>query len=99
MVCTPIVYLIIIYQRNFRLPEKLYVFYARTGSLALNSEVDNTNFLDGYDYEYIKTRFSFKRDFTINIPLLQRGNKVFSIIQVDGEKAYDLIKTVVEDLL
>lgn len=86
-------YIIILYKEE----EKLYVFYARTGSLELNSEVEDINFLD--DYEYIKTRFSFKKDFTINIPLLQRGNKVFSIIQVDNEKAYDLIKTVVEDLL
>jgi len=86
-------YIIVLYKEE----EKLYVFYARTGSLVLNSELEEANFLD--DYEYIKTRFSFKRDFTINIPLLQRGNKVFSIIQVDNEKAYDLIKTVVEDLL
>lgn len=86
-------YIIILYKEE----EKLYVFYARTGSLVLNSELEDTNFLD--DYGYIKTRYSFKRDFTINIPLLQRGNKVFSIIQVDNEKAYDLIKTVVEDLL
>lgn len=86
-------YIVILYKEE----EKLYVFYARTGSLVLNNEVEDTSFLD--DYEYIKTRFSFKRDFTINIPLLQRGNKVFSIIQVDNEKAYDLIKTVVEDLL
>lgn len=85
-------YIIILYKEE----EKLYVFYARTGSLVLNSELDEV-VLD--DYEDIKTRFSFKRDFTINIPLLQRGNKVFSIIQVDNEKAYDLIKTVVEDLL
>jgi len=86
-------YIVILYKEE----EKLYVFYARTGSLILNSEVEDINTLD--DYEYIKTRFSFKRDFTINIPLIQRGNKVFSIIQVDNEKAYDLIKTVVEDLL
>ena len=86
-------YIIILYKEE----EKLYVFYASTDSLVLNSEVEDVSFLD--DYEYIKTRFSFKRDFTINIPLLQRGNKVFSIIQVDNEKAYDLIKTVVEDLL
>lgn len=86
-------YIIILYKEE----EKLYVLYARTGSLVLNSELEDVSFLD--DYEYIKTRFSFKRDFTINIPLLQRGNKVFSIIQVDNEKAYDLIKTVVEDLL
>ena len=86
-------YIIILYKEE----EKLYVFYARTGSLVLNSELEEASFLD--DYEYIKTRFSFKRDFTINIPLLQKGNKVFSIIQVDSEKAYDLIKTVVEDLL
>jgi len=86
-------YIIILYKEE----EKLYVLYARTGSLILNSEVEDINVLDSY--EYIKTKFSFKRDFTINIPLLQRGNKVFSIIQVDNEKAYDLIKTVVEDLL
>lgn len=86
-------YIIILYKEE----EKLYVLYACTGSLVLNSELEDASFLD--DYEYIKTRFSFKRDFTINIPLLQRGNKVFSIIQVDNEKAYDLIKTVVEDLL
>ena len=86
-------YIIILYKEE----EKLYVFYARTNSLILNSEVEDTSVLD--NYEYIKTRFSFKRDFTINIPLLQRGNKVFSIIQIDNEKAYDLIKTVVEDLL
>ena len=86
-------YIIILYKEE----EKLYVFYARTGSLVLNSEVEDASFLD--DYKDLRTRFSFKRDFTINIPLLQRGNKVFSIIQVDSEKAYDLIKTVVEDLL
>lgn len=85
-------YIVILYKEE----EKLFVFYARTGSLVLNSELDEV-VLDGY--EDIKTRYSFKRDFTINIPLLQRGNKVFSIIQVDNEKAYDLIKTVVEDLL
>ena len=86
-------YIIILYKEE----EKLYVFYARTDSLVLNSEVEDASSLD--DYGYIKTRFILKRDFTINIPLLQRGNKMFSIIQVDNEKAYDLIKTVVEDLL
>ena len=86
-------YIIILYKEE----EKLYVFYARTGALVLNSEVEDTSFLD--DYKCIITKFSFKREFTINIPLLQRGNKVFSIIQVNNEKAYDLIKTVVEDLL
>lgn len=86
-------YIIILYKEN----DKFYIFYARTDSLVLNNEVEDVSFLD--DYEHLKTRFSFKRDFTINIPLLQRGNKVFSIIQVDNEKAYDLIKTVVEDLL
>ena len=85
-------YIIILYKEE----EKLYVFYARTGSLVLNSELEDA-FLD--NDKDIRTRFSFKRDFTITIPLLQRGKRVFSIVQVDNEKAYDLIKTVVEDLL
>lgn len=86
-------YIIILYKEE----EKLYVLYARTNSLSLNSETEETDVLDAY--EHLRTVFSFRRNFTINIPLLQRGNKVFSIIQVDSEKAYDLIKTVVEDLL
>lgn len=85
-------YIIILYKEE----EKLYVFYARTGELLFNNEVDDC-VLDRC--EDIRTRFIVKHNCTINIPLLQRGNKVFSIIQVDGEKAYDLIKTVVEDLL
>lgn len=86
-------YIVILYEQD----DKLYVLYGLTDGMSINNEVESTDILD--DFEYIKTRFSFKRDFTINIPLLQRGNKVFSIIQVDNEKAYDLIKTVVEDLL
>lgn len=86
-------YIIILFKEQ----EKLYVFYARTGALVVNSEVEDISSFD--NYEHITTMFSFKRDYTINIPLLQRGNTVFSIIQVDDEKEYNLIKTVVEDLL
>lgn len=85
-------YIIILYKED----DKLFVFYARTGELSLNDEVED-NVLDRC--EDIRTRFIVRHNCTINIPLLQRGNKVFSIIQVDSEKAYDLIKTVVEDLL
>ena len=85
-------YIIILYKEK----DKLYVLYARTYSLSLNSEIETTDIDAG---EHLRTVFSFRKDFTINIPLRQRGNKVFSIIQVDNEKAYDLIKTVVEDLI
>lgn len=86
-------YIIILYKQN----DKLYVLYASTGNMSLNNETEKCDILGPYN-ETI-TRVTFKRDFTINIPLLQRGNKVFSITQIDNEKAYDLIKTVVEDLL
>jgi hypothetical protein len=86
-------YIIVLYKQD----DKLYVLYARTGNMSLNNEVEDYDILD--HYEDIRTRFIIQHNFTINIPLLQRGNKVFSIIQVDNEKAYDLIKTVVEDLL
>lgn len=86
-------YIIVLYKQD----DKLYVLYARTGDMSLNNEIEDCDIVDCY--ENITTRFIVKHNFTINIPLLQRNNKVFSIIQVDNEKAYDLIKTVVEDLL
>lgn len=86
-------YIIILYKQN----DKLYVLYSRTNGMSLNTEIENCDIIGSYDD--IIAKFALRRDFTINIPLLQRGNKVFSIIQVDNEKAYDLIKTVVEDLL
>ena len=86
-------YIIILYKQD----DELYVLYALTNPLVINGEVKTMNILDGH--ERIITNFSFKKDFTINIPLLQRENKIFSIIKVDNEEAYDLIKTVVEDLL
>lgn len=86
-------YIIVLYKQD----DKLYVLYAPTGNMSLNSETEDYDMVGPYNE--ITTTIIFKRDFTINIPLLQRGNKVFSIIQVDSEKAYDLIKTVVEDLL
>ena len=85
-------YIVILYEQD----NKLYVLYGLTNGISINNEVESCDLDIDID---IRTRFIIKHNCTINIPLLERGNKVFSIIQVDNEKAYDLIKTVVEDLL
>ena len=85
-------YIVVLYKEE----EKLYVFYALTNALFIDSESEEVD-IDGFSHI---TKFVLNRHVTVHIPLIEReNNKVFSIIQVDTEKAYDLIKTVVEDLL
>lgn len=85
-------YIVILYKEE----EKLYVLYALTNALFIDSESEEVD-IDGFSHI---TKFVLNRHVTVHIPLIEReNNKVFSIIQVDTEKAYDLIKTVVEDLL
>ena len=86
-------YILILYKQE----NNLYIFYAHTKGLLLNSNIEEYE-ARNWNEEVI-AKINTKRDFTINIPLLQRGNKAFSIIQVDNEKVYDLIKRVVEDIL
>ena len=86
-------YIIILYKEK----DKLYVLYALTNALFIDSENEEVD-IDGC-FSRI-TKFVLNRHVTVHIPLIEReNNKVFSIIQIDNEKAYDLIKTVVEDLL
>ena len=86
-------YIVILYKEK----DKLYVLYALTNALFIDSENEE---VDMGDYFSRITKFVLHRHITVHIPLIEReNNKVFSIIQVDNEKAYDLIKTVVEDLL
>lgn len=86
-------YIIILYKEK----DKLFVLYALTNALFIDSENEE---VDIDDYFSRITKFVLNRHVTVHIPLIEReNNKVFSIIQVDNEKAYDLIKTVVEDLL
>lgn len=86
-------YIIILYKEK----DKLYVLYALTNALFINSENEEVDIAGCVSRI---TKFILHRHVTVHIPLIEReNNKVFSIIQVDNEKAYDLIKTVVEDLL
>lgn len=86
-------YILILYKQD----NNLYILYARTEGLLLNTNVEEDE-ARNWNGEVI-AKINTKRDFTINIPLLQRGNKAFSIIQIENEKVYDLIKRVVEDIL
>lgn len=86
-------YIVILYKEK----DKLYVLYALTNALFIDSENEEVDIDDCFSRI---TKFVLSRHVTVHIPLIEReNNKVFSIIQVDNEKAYDLIKTVVEDLL
>ena len=86
-------YIVILYKEK----DKLFVLYALTNALFIDSENEEVDIDDCFSRI---TKFVLNRHVTVHIPLIERENdKVFSIIQVDNEKAYDLIKTVVEDLL
>ena len=86
-------YIIILYKEK----DKLFVLYALTNALFIDSENEEVDIDDCFSRI---TKFVLKCHVTIHIPLIERkNNKIFSIIQVDNEKAYDLIKTVIEDLL
>lgn len=86
-------YIIILFKEK----DKLFVLYALTNALFIDSENEEADIGDYFSHI---TKFVLNHHVTVRIPLIERENdKVFSIIQIDGEKAYDLIKTVVEDLL
>ena len=89
-------YIIILYSEN----DKLYVFYALTDKLMVDNEINRT-----YEYEDLPSYAGWpivnSHKITVKIPLLNRpnNNKIFTIINIQDESEYDLIKTVVEDLL
>ena len=86
-------YIIILYKEK----DKLFVLYALTNALFIDSENEEVVIDDCFSRI---TKFVLNRHVAVHIPLVEReNNKIFSIIQADSEKAYDLIKTVVEDLL
>ncbi len=89
-------YIIILYSEN----DKLYVFYALTDKLMVDNEIDRT-----YEYEdlssYVGWPIVNSHKITVKIPLLNRvnNNKIFTILNIHDESEYNLIKTVLEDLL
>ena len=86
-------YIIILYKEK----DKLYILYALTNALFIDSKIEEVDINDCFSRI---TKFILNRNVTVQIPLIERkNNKIFSIIQVDNEKAYNLIKTVVEDLV
>ena len=89
-------YIIILYSEN----DKLYVFYALTNKLMVDNEIDRT-----YEYEDLSSYSGWpivnSHKITVKIPLLNRpnNNKIFTILNIQDESEYELIKTVLEDLL
>ena len=78
--------------------EKFYVIYAFTNPLSISSEIEDYNSENLYDFDYhfniIKNKIH-----KVIIPFKIRENgKAFSIICIEDEKDYNLIKLVVESL-
>lgn len=87
-------YIIILYSEN----DKLYVFYALTDKLMVDNEINRT-----YEYEDLPSYAGWpivnSHKLTVKIPLLNRPNsdKIFTIVNIQDESGYKLIKTVLED--
>lgn len=73
------------------------MFYALTSGLVINTEKETTD----YNLDLArKMIFSFYENYEINIPLKPtEQNHIFHIIEIDNEKEYDHICSVVESLV
>jgi len=77
--------------------DKLFVFYALTSGLVINAEKETTDYDLGLARKMI---FSIYENYEINIPLKPTGqNHIFHIIEIDNEKEYEHICSVVESLV
>lgn len=77
--------------------DELFVFYALTSGLVINTEKETTDYDLGLARKMI---FSFYENYEINIPLKPtEQNHIFHIIKIDNEKEYDHICSVVESLV
>ena len=77
--------------------DKLLVFYALTGNLVINAEKETTDYDLGLARKMI---FSFYENYEINIPIKPtEKNHFFHIVEVENEKEYEHICTVVESLV
>lgn len=73
--------------------DELFVFYALTGKLSIQS---NTEEYEGCQ----RLVFSYLGNYEIKIPLeTTKNNTLFHIIKIDSEKEYDHICSVVESLV
>lgn len=76
---------------------KLFVFYALTSGLVINVEKETTDCDLGLTRKMI---FSICENYEINIPLKStEQNHIFHIVEIDNEKEYDHICSVVESLV
>ena len=77
--------------------DKLFVFYALTGNLIINMEKETTDYDLGLARKMI---FSTYENYEINIPIKPtEQNHMFHIIEIDSEKEYEHICSVVESLV
>ena len=76
--------------------DKLIVFYALTDNLIINLEKRTTDYDLGLARKLV---FNNYEDCEINIPIKStKYNHIFHIIEIDSEKEYDHICSVVESL-
>ena len=77
--------------------DKLFVFYALTSGLVINTEKNTINYDLGRARKII---FDFYKDYEIKIQLKPtEQNHIFHIVEIDNEKEYELICSVVESLV
>ena len=73
------------------------MFYALINDLIINIEKETTDYDLGLARKMI---FSFYKNYEINIPLKPtEQNHIFHIIEIDSEKEYEHICSVVESLV
>ena len=76
---------------------ELFVFYALTGKLSIESCSEETDYNLGLFKRYT---FSYTNSCEINIPILAaKDSALFHIIKIDSEKEYEHICIVVESLV
>ena len=78
--------------------DKLFAFYALTNGLTINTETEDCT-IDMVGN--LRTKFMLEKHYFLNIPIKinPKNGRGFTIIQINDESQYDLIKTVVESLL
>ena len=78
---------------------KMFVFYALTGKLSIEAESEREDFeINTYSYRIINQRAEIRAE--IKIPIIEtKQSHLFHIIEVENEKEYERICTVVESLI
>lgn len=77
--------------------DELFVFYALTGKLSIETRSEETDYDLGLIKRYV---FSCVNYGEINIPILAaKDSSLFHIIKIDNEKEYGHICSVVESLV